>query len=250
MDKLKFKKEINDIREKILRLLKCEDLLKKENRYKIFQLKEKIEKFAENYLHGYSLENDITYINNKKNNRWIFFQVLNISDNKSSEDFIDTLRRTSTKELSFKKQYYQNFLEEVLDDYYKWLGKAEKKLLVKNIKLISDLNIANYLLNLDNRIALRRAAGLIVSLKLSEYLSFLNKKEKIKLPKDDDILPLYNNLRSKTKNKKLKTFLSKKYPYFQQASKTRIKCAHLREGVPTKSEVETMLKETKELLYF
>lgn len=247
MDKLKFKKEIDNIRKKILKLLTCKNLLKKENRSQLLQLKEEINKFTYKHLHGNSLEDKIAYIN-KKNKRWITFQVLDLSSDKNGEDFLPIMKKLSTRKVSSLKEYYQNSLEELLDDYYQWLEKAEKRLLTKNLKLISDLNIANYLLNQSNRIVLRRAAGLIVSLKLSEHLLFLHQKEEIKPPNDDDILPLCNNLRHKTKNKKLKTFLNKKYPYFQQAGKTRIKCAHLNEGVPLKSEIETMLKETRELL--
>ena len=246
MNKLNFHKEIKYIRKEILDLLAHDNFIDKKLCSRFVKLTDKIEKFIYKYLYGTSLEKSFINIQRQRRSRVIGFYISFLrQDNKGHYYFTEGLPQKKKKE---REKYFNNALTEILQSYYKWIEKAERKLIGQNLKQVSDLYIADYFLSIDNRIITRRAAGMIVALTLSEFLINLHKKEGIKLPKSDDILPLCDNLREKSRKMKLKAFLNRNYPYFQQASKTRIKCAHIVEGIPSRAEIETMIKKTRELL--
>src|SRR5262245_23352181 len=60
-------------------------------------------------------------------------------------------------------------------------------------------------------------------------------REKIK---KDDIRTLADNLKNRTTNQKVKTFLTRSHRRFEDADKLRNRCAHVIEGDPTKQEIE------------
>jgi hypothetical protein len=81
------------------------------------------------------------------------------------------------------------------------------------------------------------AAGIVASNHIAILLIRLsNYKRGEKF--SDDIGTLYANLKNKTKNPKLRLFLAKSYRRFENADKTRNRCAHVNEGEPTRQEIE------------
>jgi hypothetical protein len=100
------------------------------------------------------------------------------------------------------------------------------------------LQDADDLISSSAKLTYRRAAGIIASNHIAELLirlSIFKKGAKFK----DDINTLYENLKkTKTKNSKLGRFLVKSYRRFEDADKTRNRCAHVNEGEPTRQEIE------------
>jgi hypothetical protein len=89
----------------------------------------------------------------------------------------------------------------------------------------------------STKLTYRWAAGIIASNHIAALLirlSNFKKGEKFK----DDIKSLYSNLKTKTTNAKLRRFLEKSYRRFDDADKTRNRCAHVNEGEPTHQEIE------------
>jgi hypothetical protein len=81
------------------------------------------------------------------------------------------------------------------------------------------------------------AAGIVASNHIAILLirlSNFKRGEKF----SDDIGTLYANLKNKTKNPKLRLFLAKSYRRFENADKTRNRCAHVNEGEPARQEIE------------
>jgi hypothetical protein len=81
------------------------------------------------------------------------------------------------------------------------------------------------------------AAGIIASNHIATLLiqlSGFRTGEKYK----DDINTLYANLKNRTSNRKLRTFLTRSYRRFEDADKLRNRCAHVIEGEPTRQEIE------------
>jgi hypothetical protein len=99
------------------------------------------------------------------------------------------------------------------------------------------LQDAEELLSISTKLSYRWAAGIIASNHIAELLirlSNLTKGAKFK----DDIITLYQNLKTKEKDSKLGRFLIKSYRRFEDADKTRNRCAHINEGDPTRQEIE------------
>jgi len=61
---------------------------------------------------------------------------------------------------------------------------------------------------------------------------------------------LYDNLKNRTNNRKLKTFLTRSYQRFKDADKTRNRCAHINEGEPTQQEIEQSISLARLLQRF
>jgi len=228
------------------------NLLYFRNFRRFLNLRKNLKQIVEDEFKGSILYKEFWNIENQKHRRGFTFLLdLNGMTFNSRGEIISTVSDYLSIEFTTKKEiekFIINILQELIEDYIAWVKKAQKKFLKKEYKNLSDLQIAESFLNLDNRIITRRVAGLIISLVISSVLIRLLKKEKIKLPKDDDILPLCDKLRSKTKNQSLKRFLNKNYPYFQQASKVRIGSVHIKERPPNKSEIEIILSLTKNLI--
>jgi hypothetical protein len=115
----------------------------------------------------------------------------------------------------------------------KWFGAD----VVASIDRKTPLQDAEDLLAYSDKLTYRRAAGSTASNHLADLLvqlSAFRSGEKY----NDDISTLYANLKNRTTNRKLKTFLNRSYRRFEDADKTRNRCAHIIEGEPTKQEIE------------
>jgi hypothetical protein len=86
----------------------------------------------------------------------------------------------------------------------------------------------------------RWAAGIIASNHIARLLIRLSKSKRGE-KYNDDIGKLYANLKNRTKNSKLKRFLVKSHRRFEDADKTRNRCAHVNEGEPTSQEIEQLI---------
>ena len=100
------------------------------------------------------------------------------------------------------------------------------------------LQDAEHLIASSTKLTYRWAAGIIASNYITTLLIRLsNFKRGVKF-KDDIIKTFYANLKSTTKNSKLREFLDKSYRRFEDADKTRNRCAHVNEGEPTVEEIK------------
>jgi hypothetical protein len=111
------------------------------------------------------------------------------------------------------------------------------------------LQDAEHLINASNKLTYKWAAGIIVSNHLASVLVRLSKfsrNEKF----NDDIKTLYETLKNKTSDIKLKRFLVRSYRRFEDANKTRNRCAHLNEGEPTRQEIEQSISLARLLQAF
>jgi hypothetical protein len=95
------------------------------------------------------------------------------------------------------------------------------------------LQDAETILASSAKLTYRWAAGIIASNHLSRLLIQLSEETNT-----DDIMTLYDRLKNKTKNQKLKMFLTRSYQRFKDAEKVRNRCAHLIQGEATKQEIE------------
>jgi hypothetical protein len=96
---------------------------------------------------------------------------------------------------------------------------------------------AEALLASSTKLTYRWAAGIIASNHLATLLIQLSAFRPDQRY-TDDIITLYANLKNRTTNKKLKTFLTGSHRRFEDAGKLRNRCAHVIEGEPTKQEIE------------
>ena len=109
--------------------------------------------------------------------------------------------------------------------------------IVASIERKTPLQDAEDLLASSGKLTYLWAAGIIASNHLATLLiqlSAFRTGEKYK----DDISTLYANLKNRTTNQKLSTFLTRSYRRFEAADKLRNRCAHVIEGEPTKQEIE------------
>jgi hypothetical protein len=109
--------------------------------------------------------------------------------------------------------------------------------IVAAIEKKTPLQDAEALLSYSTKLTYRWAAGIITSNHLATLLIQLSRfqtGEKYK----DDVITLYANLKNRTTDRKLKTFLVKSYRRFEDAEKLRNRCAHVIEGDPIKQEIE------------
>jgi len=100
------------------------------------------------------------------------------------------------------------------------------------------------ILSQSSKLTYRWAAGIIIANYMAVILiQLLKKTTKIKR-NTDDIKTLYDLLKKHTKKKELKKFLIRSYRRFEDADKTRNRCAHINEGEPTKQEIEQLISLT------
>jgi hypothetical protein len=111
------------------------------------------------------------------------------------------------------------------------------------------LQDAEHLISTSNKLTYKWAAGIIVFNHIASVLIRLSKfsrNEKF----NDDINTLYENLKNKTSDIKLKRFLVRSYRRFEDANKTRNRCAHINEGAPTRQEIEQAISLARLLQAF
>jgi len=93
------------------------------------------------------------------------------------------------------------------------------------------------ILDLSSKLTYRWAAGIVVSNHIATVLIQLSRfRNGDKY--SDDIKTLYDNLKNRTTNRKLRAFLVKSFRRFEDADKLRNRCAHVLEGEPTKQEIQ------------
>jgi hypothetical protein len=111
------------------------------------------------------------------------------------------------------------------------------------------LQDAETLISSSTKLTYRWAAGIIASNYIASILIRLSNfktGEKFK----DDITSLYDNLKNRTKDQKLKRFLFRSHRRFEDANKTRNRCAHINEGEPTRQEIEQSISLGRHLQRF
>jgi len=109
--------------------------------------------------------------------------------------------------------------------------------IVTAISTKTPLQDAETLLAYSAKLTYRWATGIIASNHIATLLIKLSRfrtGEKYR----DDIITLKDNLKDRTTNRKLKTFLVRSHRRFEDADKVRNRCAHVIEGEPTKQEIE------------
>jgi hypothetical protein len=115
----------------------------------------------------------------------------------------------------------------------KWFGAD----IVAAINRKNPLQDAETLLATSTKLTYRWAAGIIASNHIATMLIQLSRFQSGEKYRDD-IRALSDNLKNRTTNRKLKTFLVRSYRRFEDANKLRNRCAHVIEGDPTKQEIE------------
>jgi hypothetical protein len=127
------------------------------------------------------------------------------------------------------KDYARKFIPRITNHFGQQLALAQAQ--KTPLQDAADLN------SFSTKLTYRWAAGIVASNHIAELLirlSNFKKDEKF----NDDIKTLYTNLKNRTRNPKLKRFLTRSYRRFEDADKTRNRCAHVNEGDPTRQEVE------------
>jgi hypothetical protein len=137
--------------------------------------------------------------------------------------------RLIDRHYNLMKEYAKKFIPRIKNCFEQQLALCQSEK--------TPLQDAEYLISLSTKVTYRRAAGIIASNHIAELLirlSKFTKREKFK----DDIDSLYANLKNRTANSESKRFLKSSYRRFEDADKTRNRCAHVYEGEPTHQEIE------------
>jgi hypothetical protein len=137
-----------------------------------------------------------------------------------------------------KEASKNNRLVHMKDTAKKFIPRIKKWFeadIVDAISKKTPLQDAEALLATSTKLTYRWAAGIIISNHLALLLIQLSR---FGGKPTDDIKTLYDNLKTKATNPKLKTFLVRSYRRFEDADKLRNRCAHVIEGEPTKQEIE------------
>jgi hypothetical protein len=138
-------------------------------------------------------------------------------------------KRLSNNEFALMKDVAKKFIPRIK----KCFGQD----IVAAIDRKTPLQDAETILAYSTKLTYRWAAGIVTSNHIASLLIQLSRfrsGEKYK----DDIKTLYDNLKNRTTNRRLKSFLVKSYRRFEDADKLRNRCAHVIEGDPTKQEIE------------
>lgn len=160
--------------------------------------------------------------------------------------------RNDTSKDSFEKLAIEhpttlkNNLTGLIRDQLTWLNKVEREVKDRDVRGLGNLDFLEYVLERRNNPVSRRIVGNGLSLTLVDFLVKLHKQENIKAPKADDISALRGSLTAKTSNKKLKTFLQKKYSKFVIADQVRNSSTHWYETPPTRQDILVVLGLLKE----
>jgi hypothetical protein len=128
-------------------------------------------------------------------------------------------------------------MRDVANKFIRRIKKCFSRDIVTAINTKTPLQDAETLLASSTKLTYKWAAGIIASNHIATLLiqlSSFRTGEKYK----DDIKTLYANLKNRTSNGKLKTFLTRSYRRFDDADKLRNRCAHVIEGEPTRQEIQ------------
>jgi GR25 family glycosyltransferase involved in LPS biosynthesis len=118
-----------------------------------------------------------------------------------------------------------------------WFGAD----IIAAINKKTPLQDAETLLTTSTKLTYRWAAGIIISDHIATILIQLSRFKSGEKP-TDDIKALYDGLRTRTTNRKLKSFLVRSFRRFEDANKLRNRCAHVIEGEPTRQEIEQSIE--------
>lgn len=138
------------------------------------------------------------------------------------------------------KSLPENYIMLMKDFARNYISRFKKQFeftLINNIKNKSTIDDSQVILKTIDKLSYRWAAGIIISNYIASVLIIILEKEKITY-KNDDILTLYSNIKLKSKNNNIVKFMNKNYRRFEDADKTRNRCAHITEGEPTKIEID------------
>jgi ADP-ribosylglycohydrolase len=128
-------------------------------------------------------------------------------------------------------------MKDVGKNFIRRIKKCFGQDIVAAIDKRTPLQDAEALLAHSSKLTHRWAAGIVASNYIATILIKLSKfraGEKYR----DDIITLKDNLRNRTTNQRLKTFVVRSHRRFEDADKLRNRCAHVTEGDPTKQEIE------------
>jgi hypothetical protein len=164
--------------------------------------------------------------------------------------------------ISWPQNYFKEVYEtqQLADSEYALIKDVAKKFIARIKKYFGQrlvlsrsektpLQDAEDLLSSSTKLTFRWAAGIIASNHIAALLIRLSnfpKGQKF----NDDIDTLYENLKKRTKNPKLKRFLIRSHRRFEDADKTRNRCAHVNEGEPTRQEIEQSISLARLLQRF
>jgi hypothetical protein len=144
------------------------------------------------------------------------------------------------KKLSEHAKLPNHYYAQMKDYAKKFITRIKKHFgqdLMQSRATRAPLQDAEDLVSYSSKLTYREAAGIVASnhiVRLLMRLSKLKQGDKVK----DDITTLHANLIKNTTNARLKRFLQKSYRRFEDADKTRNRCAHPNEGDPTPQEIE------------
>jgi hypothetical protein len=103
------------------------------------------------------------------------------------------------------------------------------------------------LISSSKKLTHRWAAGIIASNHITTLLIRLSNYRPSEKAADDIKT---SHAKLKNRNPKLKRFLEKSYRRFEDADKTRNRCAHINEGEPTQQEIEQSISLARLLQKF
>jgi hypothetical protein len=130
----------------------------------------------------------------------------------------------------------ENIISEVIENYIKLIKNIEKNYNIIS-KDIADFETVDFLINLNDKYLIRKASGIVLSDILAGDLIKFHKKYEIKLPKDDGIDDLRNNILSKIKNKTIKNYFYSKHNDFKIATEVRKDSAHPKNKAPSRDDI-------------
>ena len=133
---------------KKIELFKKKEFLRNNDKKKILNIEGELISIANSkYFSGTSLQEKFIRTNHKKGLYGVQFYIL--SNQKKGE---------VEKELI----YYRNRFRDYLKECQKWLEKIKKELIEHRIGEISDIQFAEYLINLGNETVILRASGSVI----------------------------------------------------------------------------------------
>ncbi|HEX8459219.1 MAG TPA: hypothetical protein VF656_18140 [Pyrinomonadaceae bacterium] len=140
-------------------------------------------------------------------------------------------------QFSLMKKYSRNFI--------RLIRKHFERSLIRAITIKTPIEDAEDILAISSKRTYKAMAGITISNHIAELLIQIAGKQKLTIPSTDDINTLYTNVKNKTTDQRIKKFLTRSYRRFEDADKTRNRCAHINEGEPTKQEIEQSISLAK-----
>jgi hypothetical protein len=148
----------------------------------------------------------------------------------------DRLLKAATERMQLSNDDYAR-MKDVAKKFIPRIKKCFGGDIVAAINAKTPLQDAETLLAYSTKLTYRWAAGIVVSNHIATLLIQLSRFRSGERD-NDDIKTLYDNLKNRTTNRKLRAFLVKSFRRFEDADKLRNRCAHVIEGDPTKQEIE------------